>query len=127
MKIGKATVARSAICTSNENTIVVLCVAVVLESFSLRTAVIETRHVKPADESYWHFIRHTKSAELPVVLLEDLVDVQCPARYADGAGYARRFESSSEAETRVDLGIAKLVAHDLEVLGGSIDLELADS
>ena len=50
----------------------VLAVAIVLESFSLRTAVVETRHVKPAGESYWHFIRHTKSAELPVVLLEDL-------------------------------------------------------
>ncbi|MDQ1702238.1 MAG: hypothetical protein QOF57_1490, partial [Frankiaceae bacterium] len=52
--------------------IVVLAVAIVLESFSLRTAVVETRHVKAASESYWHFIRHTKSAELPVVLLEDL-------------------------------------------------------
>jgi cation diffusion facilitator family transporter len=52
--------------------IVVLVVALVLESFSLRTAVVATRQVKPASESYWHFIRHTKSAELPVVLLEDL-------------------------------------------------------
>ncbi|MDQ1726271.1 MAG: hypothetical protein QOK14_316 [Frankiaceae bacterium] len=52
--------------------IVVLAVAIVLESLSLRTAVVETRHVNAASESYWHFIRHTKSAELPVVLLEDL-------------------------------------------------------
>ena len=31
--------------------IVVLAVSIVLESFSLRTAVVETRHVKPARES----------------------------------------------------------------------------
>ncbi|MDQ1681103.1 MAG: hypothetical protein QOI42_1962 [Frankiaceae bacterium] len=52
--------------------IVVLAVSIVLESFSLRTAVVETRHLKPKDQSYAAFIRHTKSAELPVVLLEDL-------------------------------------------------------
>ncbi|MCU1675597.1 MAG: cation transporter [Frankiales bacterium] len=52
--------------------VAVLSVAIVLESFSLRTAVVETRHIKPAGQSYWQFIRHTKSAELPVVLLEDL-------------------------------------------------------
>jgi cation diffusion facilitator family transporter len=50
----------------------VLCVAIVLESLSLRTAVRETRHIKPKDQPYSAFIRHTKSAELPVVLLEDV-------------------------------------------------------
>jgi cation diffusion facilitator family transporter len=48
----------------------VLGVAIVLESFSLRTAHREadpTRHGR----SWWRFIRTTKSPELPVVLLED--------------------------------------------------------
>jgi cation diffusion facilitator family transporter len=56
---------------SPEWAIGVLLVAVGLESFSLRTAIREARHVKRA-ESWWSFIRHAKSPELPVVLLEDL-------------------------------------------------------
>src|SRR3954447_18550370 len=47
----------------------VLAVAIVLESFSLRTAVKETRHVKPADESFPSFIKRSRVPELPVVLL----------------------------------------------------------
>ena len=50
----------------------VLIVAVLLESFSLRTAVKETQHVKPDGESYWSFIKRSRVPELPVVLLEDL-------------------------------------------------------
>jgi len=49
----------------------ILIVAIVLESFSMRTAVQESRHFK-GDESWWSFIRHSKIPELPVVLLEDL-------------------------------------------------------
>ena len=49
----------------------VLGVAIVLESFSLRTAVKETNAVRPAGESYWAFIRNARAPELPVVLLED--------------------------------------------------------
>ena len=49
----------------------VLVVAIVLESFSLRTAVKETNAVRPAGTSYWQFIRHARAPELPVVLLED--------------------------------------------------------
>ena len=52
--------------------IVILGVAIVLEGFSLRTAVKETRHVKPAGQSYWQFIRTAKQPELPTVLLEDI-------------------------------------------------------
>ena len=48
----------------------VLLVAVVLESFSLRTAVRESRPHKGTD-SWAQFIRHAKVPELPVVLLED--------------------------------------------------------
>lgn len=50
--------------------IVVLLVAIVLESFSMRTAIIETKpHLK--GRSYWRFVKESKTAELPVVLLED--------------------------------------------------------
>jgi cation diffusion facilitator family transporter len=48
----------------------ILLIAVVLESFSFRTAVRESRHVK-GEESWWAFVRRSKSPELPVVLLED--------------------------------------------------------
>jgi cation diffusion facilitator family transporter len=49
----------------------VLGVAIVLESFSLRTAVHEASKVR-GTESWWTFIHSTKSPELPVVLLEDV-------------------------------------------------------
>ncbi|MDQ2750973.1 MAG: cation diffusion facilitator family transporter [Actinomycetota bacterium] len=49
----------------------VLLVAVALESFSLRTAVHESRPHKGSD-SWVQFIRHAKVPELPVVLLEDV-------------------------------------------------------
>ncbi|MEU2347476.1 cation diffusion facilitator family transporter [Modestobacter sp. NPDC049651] len=51
--------------------IIVLLVAIALESFSLRTAVKETSAVKQPGESWWGFIRHARAPELPVVLLED--------------------------------------------------------
>ena len=50
----------------------ILVAAVALESFSLLTAVREVRHIKPADMSYWCFVRTSKHPELPVVLLEDV-------------------------------------------------------
>ncbi len=49
----------------------ILVFAIVAESFSFRTAIHETRPIK-GDESWWGFIRHAKTPELPVVLLEDL-------------------------------------------------------
>ena len=48
----------------------VLGVAVVLESFSLRTAVHESRELK-GDYTWVQFIRRAKVPDLPVVLLED--------------------------------------------------------
>jgi cation diffusion facilitator family transporter len=51
--------------------VVVLLGAMVLEGLSFRTGIQEANHVRPAGESWWQFIRHTKSPELPVVLLED--------------------------------------------------------
>ncbi len=50
----------------------ILLVAIVLESFSLRTAVKESNHVRQPGTSWWRFIRGTKQPELPVVLLEDI-------------------------------------------------------
>ena len=49
----------------------VLGVAVVLESYSLRTAIVESRRTK-GDLSWVAFIRRAKMPELPVVLLEDV-------------------------------------------------------
>jgi cation diffusion facilitator family transporter len=51
--------------------ILILAFAIVAESFSFRTAVRETRAVK-GSLSWVGFIRHAKTPELPVVLLEDL-------------------------------------------------------
>ncbi|HSP26986.1 MAG TPA: cation diffusion facilitator family transporter [Ilumatobacteraceae bacterium] len=50
----------------------ILVFAIVLESFSLRTAVKESNHVRGPGTSWWRFIRSTKQPELPVVLLEDI-------------------------------------------------------
>ena len=52
--------------------LVVLSVAIVLESFSLRTAVVESNHVRAKGQSWVSFVRHAKAPELPVVLLEDI-------------------------------------------------------
>jgi len=50
---------------------VVLALAIILESFSLRTAVHESRPLK-GSSSWPQFIRRAKVPELPVVLLEDV-------------------------------------------------------
>lgn len=49
----------------------ILSVGLVLEGYSFRTAIIEARPIK-AKRTWWTYIRHAKSPELPVVLLEDL-------------------------------------------------------
>jgi cation diffusion facilitator family transporter len=49
----------------------VLSIAIVLESFSLRTAVKESNQVR-GRQGWAQFIRHAKAPELPVVLLEDV-------------------------------------------------------
>ncbi|MFN2606988.1 MAG: cation diffusion facilitator family transporter [Acidimicrobiales bacterium] len=50
--------------------VVILVVAAVFETFSLRTAVRESRESK-GDLSWWAFVRRSKTPEMPVVLLED--------------------------------------------------------
>lgn len=51
--------------------LVVLGVAIVLESLSFRTAIREANQVR-GKSGWWEFIRKAKSPELPVILLEDL-------------------------------------------------------
>jgi cation diffusion facilitator family transporter len=51
--------------------LVVLTAAIVMESFSFRTAIVESNHVR-GDRSWVQFVRTAKAPELPVVLLEDL-------------------------------------------------------
>ncbi|GAC58416.1 putative CDF family transporter, partial [Gordonia hirsuta DSM 44140 = NBRC 16056] len=50
--------------------VVILAVAIVLESYSFHTALRESRPLK-GDASWWRFIRNSRTPELPVVLLED--------------------------------------------------------
>src|SRR5680860_250306 len=49
----------------------ILVVAIGLETASFRTAIKEAQPLR-GTEGWWSFIRHSKSPELPVVLLEDL-------------------------------------------------------
>ena len=50
---------------------VVLALAIVMESLSLRTAVRESREQRNGD-SWFRFIRRAKAPELPAILLEDM-------------------------------------------------------
>lgn len=49
----------------------VLIVAIILEGFSLRTAIVESNRVREG-RSWVAFVRRAKAPELPVVLLEDI-------------------------------------------------------
>jgi cation diffusion facilitator family transporter len=51
--------------------ILVLAIAMVLESFSMRTAIRESNLVR-GKQTWVQFVRHAKAPELPVVLLEDI-------------------------------------------------------
>ena len=50
--------------------IVILVVAIGLESYSFRTAMVESKPLKGSG-TWWQFIRRSRNPELPVVLLED--------------------------------------------------------
>src|SRR5918912_1366389 len=50
--------------------ITVLVVAITLESFSFRTAIVETNRIR-GSISWGRFIRRARAPELPVILLED--------------------------------------------------------
>ena len=58
--------------SSLEIAIGILVIAILLESYSLRTAVNEANRTKPKTMSWFRFIKTTKEPELPVVLLEDI-------------------------------------------------------
>src|SRR5215218_10871321 len=51
--------------------LLVLTVAIIAESFSFRTAILESNKVRGA-QSWSRFVRSAKATELPVILLEDL-------------------------------------------------------
>ncbi|WDZ86984.1 cation diffusion facilitator family transporter [Micromonospora cathayae] len=51
--------------------VTVLVAAIIMESFSFRTAIVESNHVR-GKASWVQFVRRAKAPELPVVLLEDL-------------------------------------------------------
>ena len=48
----------------------VLVAAIIMESFSFRTAIIESNHVR-GSRSWPEFVRTARAPELPVILLED--------------------------------------------------------
>ncbi len=48
----------------------ILLFAIVLETYSFRTAIVEANKIR-GDATWWQFIRRSKNPELPVVLLED--------------------------------------------------------
>ena len=50
--------------------IAILVIAIALEGYSFRTAMVESRPLKGSG-SWWRFIRRSRNPELPVVLLED--------------------------------------------------------
>jgi cation diffusion facilitator family transporter len=56
--------------TSPVVAVAILVVAIGLESYSFRTAVVESRPLK-GSATWWRFIRTSRNPELPVVLLED--------------------------------------------------------
>ena len=56
--------------TSAPVAIAILVVAIGLESYSFRTAIVESRPLK-GSSGWWRFIRTSRNPELPVVLLED--------------------------------------------------------
>jgi cation diffusion facilitator family transporter len=51
--------------------VTVLVAAIGMETFSFRTAIVESNHIR-GDATWVEFVRHAKAPELPVVLLEDL-------------------------------------------------------
>lgn len=63
-------IAHPAELTSPLVAVAILVVAILLESYSFHTAMVESRPLK-GNGSWWRFIRTSRNPELPVVLLED--------------------------------------------------------
>ncbi len=91
----------------------ILVVAIGFETWSLRTAVHESRRAK-GSQSWWSFIRHSKSPELPVVLLEDCGAMAGLAFALAGLGLAEitgnaRFDAVGTLAIGVLLGVIAIV------------------
>ena len=67
----------------------ILLFAIVLETFSFRTAIVESNKIR-GDAGWWQFIRRSKNPELPVVLLEDFgAEIGLAHRAVRHHGHAR--------------------------------------
>ena len=93
--------------------VVILVVAIALESVSFWTAIREARQVK-GGASWREYIRHSKSPELPVVLLEDLGALLGLVIALAGVGLAAatgnpRFDSMGSIAIGVLLGVIAII------------------
>ena len=93
--------------------VAVLMFGMVAEGFSFRTAIIEGRQLK-GSESWWNFIRHSKSPELPVILLEDLGALTGLTLALGGVGLAwvtgdGRFDAAGSMAIGLLLGAISIV------------------
>ncbi|MGH9040670.1 MAG: cation diffusion facilitator family transporter [Acidimicrobiia bacterium] len=86
----------------------ILVVAIILESFSLRTAIRESAHLK-GDQPWWAFVRHAKVPELPVVLLED-VGALCGLVFALGGVGLAEITGNPRFDAVGSLAIGALLA-----------------
>ena len=83
----------------------ILSVAIVLEAFSFRTAVVEARPFK-SNQSWWSFIRNAKAPELPVVLLEDSGALLGLMLALSGVGMALLTDDSNwDAYSTISIGL----------------------
>lgn len=91
----------------------ILTIGLGLEGWSFRTAIVEANAIR-GSASWWEFIRHTKKAELPVVLLEDLGALIGLAVALAGVGLATatgdgRFDAMGSIVIGVLLGLIAIV------------------
>jgi len=102
--------------------IAVLIGSMVMEGLSFRTGIHEANEVRPPGESWWQFIRHTKSPDLPVVLLEDaaalvgLVVALFGVALADVTGNGRWDGVGSLAIGMVLIGVAIVLVIEMSSL-----------
>jgi cation diffusion facilitator family transporter len=112
----------------------ILVLAIALESWSFRTAIVAAESVR-GNKSWWSFIRRSKSPELPVVLLEDfgallglviaLVGVTLAAAFGDP-----RFDAIGSIAIGALLGvIAAVLAVEMKslLIGESAAKEVRDA
>jgi cation diffusion facilitator family transporter len=95
--------------------LVILGLSVVLESFSLRTAMRESRSLK-GDGSWWAFIHATRNPELPVVLLED-TGALCGLSFALAGILLAHFTGNPRFDALGSLAIGILLVVIAAVLG----------